>query len=139
VSLQDLQENRIDRNGSFDHGLDHWFFTSDDHLRWHIENLPLAMWFEQGWFGALALLVLVCMPLRGLVTLASRGDQGAQALLLSLTGFSIVALTTSQFDFPQLAFQFFLVLFASYIYINLRYKKYRPKAGSDRGDAALRH
>jgi hypothetical protein len=135
VSLQDQQENRIDRNGSFDRGLDHWYFVSDDHLRWHIKNLPLAVWFEAGWFGVLALLLLVGMPLRGLATLASRGDRGAQALLLSLTGFSIVSLASSLFDFPRLSFQFFLVLFATYLYVNLRYKRYVHKAGNDMGSS----
>ncbi len=136
VYLHDQQENRIDRNGSFERGLDHWFFTSDDHLRWHIKNLPLAVWFEQGWFGVLALLMLVGMPLRRLAPLALRGDQGARALFLSLTGFGIVSLTDSLLDFPQLSFQFFVVVFASYIYVNLRYMKFRRKDWTDIGVAA---
>ena len=115
--------------GSIHSGLDNWYFVSDDHLRWHIKNLPLALWFEAGWFGVLALPLLVGMPLRGLVSLASRGDRGAQALLLSLTGFGIVSLTSSLFDFPRLSFQFFLVLFAAYIYVNLRYRRYSRKPG----------
>ncbi len=93
------------------------------------------MWFEQGWFGVLALLLLISMPLRGLATFASRGDRGAQALLLSLTGFGIVSLTSSLFDFPRLSFQFFMVVFASYLYINLRYTRHGRKAGSDMGSA----
>ncbi len=135
VHLLDLQINPINHNGTFDRGLDHWYFVSDDHLRWHIKNLPLAAWFEQGWFGVLALVLLVFVPMRGLVSLASRGDQGARALLLSLTGFCIVSLTSSLFDFPRLSFQFFLVLFASCLYVNLRYERNAHRARHDRVNA----
>ena len=41
-------------NGSFEAGMDRWFFATDVDPPWHIHSLPLAIWFDQGAFGALA-------------------------------------------------------------------------------------
>ncbi|HSM21617.1 MAG TPA: hypothetical protein VK876_05340, partial [Rubrivivax sp.] len=49
-------------NGDFSDGMDRWFFATDVDPPWHIHSLPLAIWFDQGAFGALAwgLLFLSC-------------------------------------------------------------------------------
>jgi hypothetical protein len=41
-------------NGDFSAGMDHWFFSTDVDPPWHIHSLPVAVLFEQGWFGVLA-------------------------------------------------------------------------------------
>lgn len=41
-------------NGDFSAGMDHWFFSTDVDPPWHIHSLPIAVLFEQGWFGVLA-------------------------------------------------------------------------------------
>ena len=45
-------------NGSFEHGLDRWFITSDDHLAWRTKNTALQIVFEQGALGVLAWLAV---------------------------------------------------------------------------------
>jgi hypothetical protein len=42
------------RNGDFGAGMDHWFFSGDNHLPWHLENTWLQLYFEQGALGVLA-------------------------------------------------------------------------------------
>ena len=42
-------------NGSFTQRLDHWNFTSDNHLAWHVKALPVAVLFDQGLLGLMAL------------------------------------------------------------------------------------
>ena len=120
VVLADEGGAKLIRNGDFEEIHDHWYFTSDDHLRWHIKNLALYLWFEFGWIGLLAFIFLVLSPIPGLLQNARRGDLGAKALLTSIIGFLIVSITSSPFDFPRLTFQFFIVLFLSFYYLNLK-------------------
>ena len=57
LSLVDGQDELLG-NGSFRHGLDRWFVTSDVHLAWRVLDTPLQVAFEQGTLGILAWLAL---------------------------------------------------------------------------------
>lgn len=39
------------RNGSFQNGMDHWFFATDLDPPWHIHSLPVSLLFDLGWVG----------------------------------------------------------------------------------------
>lgn len=53
------------QNGSFRYGLDYWFYYNDfAHLPWHIKNLFLQVWFENGWLGIACFLALLGFLIR---------------------------------------------------------------------------
>jgi hypothetical protein len=54
LSLQDEGGVELLANGDFSAGMDRWFFATDVDPPWHIHSLPVAVWFDQGAFGALA-------------------------------------------------------------------------------------
>ena len=54
LSLKDEGGAELLVNGDFSEGMDRWFFATDVDPPWHIHSLPLAVWFDQGAFGALA-------------------------------------------------------------------------------------
>lgn len=41
-------------NGTFNQGMDHWHFTDDNHLAWHVKSLPLSIFFSLGGLGCVA-------------------------------------------------------------------------------------
>lgn len=115
VSVLERQSaTELVRNGSFSAGNDHWFFSSDHyHLPWHIKNFVLNVFFELGWFGAIALGLLMLHAVTGLVRTAMAGQLMSGVYLASLSGFMLVGLFDSLLDVPRLAVLFFLVLVAS--------------------------
>ncbi|MDE2276607.1 MAG: hypothetical protein KGK09_09945, partial [Burkholderiales bacterium] len=99
------------RNGSFAGGRDHWFFSSTfNHLPWHVKNLWLGLYFDQGWLGVVAFGLLLLQALAGLARAAWRGSPGAIAALAAVVGFVLVGLFGSLFDAPRLSLLFLLVL-----------------------------
>ena len=79
VSLRDGSGAELLANGDFRVGMDHWFFATDTDPPWHIHSLPVAVWFDQGAFGALAWALLVAVALVS----ALRGWRGAMGLRLA--------------------------------------------------------
>ncbi len=99
------------RNGGFSDANDYWFFSSDRyHLPWHIENLPLNLYFELGWLGLLSFSGLLAHTATRLLRQLRGGDVRAAASLASLLGFLCVGLFDSLLDVPRLSLLFFLVL-----------------------------
>lgn len=95
--------SQVVRNGSFDAGQDGWFFSSDrDHLPWHIKNLYLHAYVEQGWTGIGALLLLLGYVAMRLARRAWQGRPGAAVLLAALTGLLLVGCFDSVIDVPRL-------------------------------------
>ena len=46
-------------NGDFSAGLDYWFFYNDfAHLPWHVKNIYVQSWYDNGWIGLVLFLVL---------------------------------------------------------------------------------
>ena len=112
VQLIDSEGNDIVQNGDFANAMDHWFFSTDNHLPWHIKNIWVQVLFEQGWFG----LIVFCCFLVYCVALFSKGlannDVYAVIGLISLFGFLVVGFVDSPFDEPRLTFVFFMLCFA---------------------------
>ena len=111
ISLTDRSGINLLENGDFSSSFAHWYFTDDNHLRWHIKNLPLQLWFEQGWIGLLLFSTLVGTALFGLMARAWRNDLLAAIYCVSIGGFLLVGLTSSLLDFPKLTFIFYLIFF----------------------------
>ncbi len=112
VSLIDRQTGaELIRNGNFSNANEGWFFSSDrHHLPWHIKNFPLNIFFELGWFGALAFGLLLASVMARLMAQISQGSAMAPIYLASLSGFFAVGLFDSLLDVPRLGLLFFLLL-----------------------------
>lgn len=101
VSVRDPQGTELVRNGEFDAGSDHWSYTSDDHLAWHVKNMALAVWFDLGWFGVLAFGSVLVLALGRSGRAAWHGDRSAQALFAAMSGLLIVSVFDSVVDEPR--------------------------------------
>lgn len=110
IQLLDEAGNNLIKNGDFSDGNDFWFFTSDNHLPWHIKNLWVHLLFEHGWLGVLSLNMVLFFSLLGLLRRSFSGDLVALVLLSSLSGLLTVGLVDSLFDFPRVTLLFFLIL-----------------------------
>jgi hypothetical protein len=113
VSLTDASGREYVRNGSFEQGMQRWFFSSDkNHLPWHAKSLPVHLLVEQGILGLAAMALLVLAALWRLVIGKARDHVLAPALAAAVVGFLVVGLIDSLFDMPRVAwvFQFLLLV-----------------------------
>jgi len=115
ISLLDTESGaELIRNGSFSHGNDFWFFSSDrNHFPWHIKNFFVNTFFELGWLGLISIALLVVYVTGNLIFRGARGEHTAGIFLASLAGCLVVGLFDSIFDVPRLTLLFFLVIFAA--------------------------
>jgi O-antigen ligase len=97
-------------NGNFNAGMDRWFFTSDNHLPWHLENLWLQIYFEQGAFGLLSFFALAIIAAGALIKQFRANDHYAVVLASSLAAFLTLAMFDSLFDFPRMSLLFYLLI-----------------------------
>ena len=111
LSLRDDAGRELLRNGGFEQGLDRWFFTSDNHMPWHLENTWLQLAFEQGLPGLAAFGALLLCAVRALTRRLRARDPYAPALAAALAAFLALSLFDSLFDFPRLATLVYLILF----------------------------
>lgn len=124
ISLRSPEGTELLRNGSFTAGQDGWFFSSDrDHLPWHIKNLYVHTYFEQGWLGVAALTLLLLYTGIRLAMRGWAGDQGAAVYLAALVGAWTVGAFDSLFDVPRLTLLYFLLSSAAL----LRERALRPR------------
>jgi VanZ family protein len=99
-------------NGGFQNGNSNWFFSSPfNHLPWHIKNLWIGLYFDQGWFGLLSFAGLVAFASFTLARSTWNGNIFAGASLASMAGFLCVGLFDSLFDAPRLINLLLLILF----------------------------
>ncbi len=110
ITMLDAQGRQLVRNGGFDQAGDHWSYTSDDHLAWHVKNIAQAVWFDLGGLGILAFGAFLMLALSRSAQCAWRGDRSAQALLAALMGFMVVAVFDSVVDEPRFLLLLLLVL-----------------------------
>ena len=114
VALIDSDGTNHLANGSFQAGADRWFFSSPyNHLPWHIKNLWLEIFFEQGWVGLLMFCALIAATIMRLALLAWHGQAFAAVLLSGLVGFLAVGAFDSIFDAPRLTLIFGLLIAAT--------------------------
>jgi len=100
-------------NGDFEHGLDRWFFSTENHMPWHIKNLWVHVFFDQGVVGFFSFSLLIVLALVNLKSRIMANDYFACILLSSLCGFFVVSIVASPFDAPRLTLLFFIILFFS--------------------------
>ncbi len=111
ISLLDPAGRDVISNGHFSSGADRWFFSTFDHLGWHIKNLWVALWFDQGWMGLLAFTLLCGYALVRITRHFLRsGDMVSLSVLAGLIACLTVGVVDSLFDAPRLTLLFFLTL-----------------------------
>lgn len=111
VSLLDPDGHEVVSNGDFSRGADRWFFSTFDHLPWHIKNLWVALLFEQGWLGVMSFALLAVAALSGIGGRFLRsGDMVSLSALAGFVGFMTVGAVDSLFDAPRLGLLFFLTV-----------------------------
>ena len=113
VSLKDDAQREQLRNGDFGKGMDFWFFSSDNHLPWHLENTWLLIAFEQGLFGLLTFAALVLCAITTLTRKLRAGDAFAAPLAAALAAFLVLSLLDSVFDFPRISTMVYAILLLS--------------------------
>jgi len=88
-------------NGDFHAGMDHWFFATDIDPPWHVHSLPVAVLFDQGWFGVFAWGLVVVLALARGLQLAWRGQAQVPAALAGLAAFLASATLNTLIDSPR--------------------------------------
>lgn len=105
--------NRL-ANGTFSHGIDRWFPLFDfNHLPWHIKNMAVALYFDQGLFGCLGFAVLTLIALGSAARAARAGDPAGLALATAILAFLGVGLVGTLVDEPRVMLLYFLYTFAA--------------------------
>jgi hypothetical protein len=97
-------------NGDFTNKLDHWFFSVDNDLPWHIWSMPLQILFDQGWLGVIAFFLFVVPGLWRAVQCAWQGNAVAGVFFAAGTGFVVIGTLDSLVDSPRLLLLFLLVI-----------------------------
>jgi glycopeptide antibiotics resistance protein len=113
LSLVSADGGELLRNGDFAAANARWFFATDNHLPWHVKQLAVAIYFEQGAVGLALFLAFSGWILVRLARTAGRGDLMATGLLAGLAGFLAIGLLDSMFDVPRLTFLYYLLCFAA--------------------------
>jgi hypothetical protein len=129
VQLNDENGTNLIKNGNFSAGNDRWFFSTDNHLPWHVKNLWVHIYFEQGWIGLLTFCSFVAYVVTLLVIGMLGGDMFSLLLLSSVVGFFSVGLIDSLIDSPRISMLFFLQMFIALICFNRRDDAQRFPAG----------
>ena len=98
-------------NGDFSEDMARWFFTSDkNHLPWHMKNVFMHVFFDQGLVGLALWGLLVGGALVRLTRGKARQHPLAPTLAAGLVGFVVVGLFDSLLDVPRVAMLFYLMV-----------------------------
>jgi VanZ family protein len=101
LSLRTENGGNLIRNGDFSNGLDHWFFSADSHLQWHVKSLFVGTLFDQGWLGLLALMALLTTALARAASNTYRGQLASAAALAALLSVLVIGLFDTLIDSPR--------------------------------------
>lgn len=101
VRLLAADGTRISHNGDFEQGLDRWFFSVDQDLPWHVWSMPVAILFDQGWLGLVAMAALIGLGMTRTARRALTGDAWAGAVLAALSGVLVITLLDTVIDAPR--------------------------------------
>ena len=96
-------------NGDFSERMDHWFFSTDGHLQWHIKSLFYGVLFDQGVFGLVALAWFVLLALVRATRNMLSGDTISGASFAALCSFLVVGLFDTLIDTPRFLLLFLLL------------------------------
>lgn len=111
LHLTDDEGNDLLRNGDFERGLAHWYFSSDRwHMPFHAKNLAVHLLFEQGLLGLLAFALATGAALWRTSLGAARRHPLAPLLAGAIAGALTVGAVDSLLDMPRVAFLLLLLI-----------------------------
>jgi hypothetical protein len=112
ISLTDKKDGRqLLHNTGFDVcGLDHWFVSYGNHLRWHIKNIFVFLFVEGGILALTILALVVVMVVVALTRSIRSGDFFAICVAACCVGVVFVGLFDSILDDPKIALMSYLLL-----------------------------
>lgn len=114
IELATPEGKQLLSNGNFSQGLDRWYFSTDKDLPWHVWSLPVAVLFELGGFGVIALAMVMVFALKRHAQAAWRGDAAAVPYLAALPGLLVIAGVDTMIDAPRIMLMFAWVCFAGF-------------------------
>jgi len=106
ITLHSADGRQWLRNGTFAAGPAHWYFTTDHLWPYRVENQWLEVWFDQGWLGLGAFLLLTLAAMGRL----ARGGLVQYTLLAAVAGTLAIGLFSTIFWSPRIALLFYLTL-----------------------------
>lgn len=121
VKLRDSAGNNLVQNGDFSAGMNHWFFSVDNYWPWHMENLFLKIFFEQGWLGLFCFVMLFIYMASRLLSRTRDNDLLSLVLCASMVAFLVAGLLNSWNDEPRLSFLFYFLLIVGLVADKKRY------------------
>ena len=101
--------NYLTQNGSFEKGMDQWFFVTDLDPPWHIHSLPIALLFDLGWFGLISGMGMVAVALFGGGKALLRRDVAGTASFAGLVAFLVSGSLNTLIDEPRFLWLFLVV------------------------------
>jgi hypothetical protein len=90
------------KNTGFGQGMDHWFVSYGNHLRWHIKNIFVYLYVEGGYLALLLFAGLSGLIAVKLLRRILMGDIFAVSLAACCVGVVFVGLFDSIFDDPKI-------------------------------------
>jgi hypothetical protein len=128
VSLRGADGREYLANGDFEKGLDYWLPYYDfSHTPWHIKNIWVYLFFEQGLLGVLAFAWSLLVALLVGWQAALRSDRFAVGVATALLSFVAVGTFGSPIDAPRIAWLYYFLIFVLFAHY--------PTAG----EAKMRH
>jgi len=106
VKLTSSSGQELILNGDFSENMDRWFFSTDEHLAWHMKSLPVSILFEQGWLGLIAFCFFISTSLLKSVRNTLSGNLESGIALAALSGFLVVGVFDTLIDAPRFLFIF---------------------------------
>lgn len=104
IRLAKTPGSELIANGDFSHSMDRWYFATDHDLAWHLHSTPIAILFDQGWFGLLAWGAFAAIALGITTRAALRGNPLAGVSTAAMIGYGIVSLLGAVIDAPRFLF-----------------------------------
>lgn len=128
LSLKDAQGREWLANGDFSRGLERWFPHYDfNHLPWHVKNLWVNVYFDQGLLGLLGLAGFIATILYAAVRRGLQGDPWGLAVSASMASFLAVGLFGGLLDMPRIIFIGYLMLFVTALSGPIRRQRPGPR------------
>ncbi len=110
IRLRSADGRELLHNGSFEEGAARWFWSTDVDPPWHIHSLPLALWFDLGWFGLLAFGLAIASAALAALRRWQRGELLGPTALVALAGMLTSGLVNSLVDAPRFLFLLLLLI-----------------------------
>ncbi len=117
VSIRDDRGQEYLANGDFSQGAMRWFPYYDfNHLPWHVKNLWVNLYFDQGALGVVAFSGFLFTVTLATIRRAMRGDHWGVAMATSMSGILSVGLFGSMLDMPRITFICYFMLLVTALF-----------------------